>query len=41
MFGSLGGFPVRRGTADREALKICEQALAAGEPWPPKISVVP
>jgi len=32
LFSSLGGFPVRRGTADREALEICEQALALGEP---------
>lgn len=32
LFGSLGGFPVRRGTPDREALRICEQVLAAGEP---------
>lgn len=32
LFRSLGGFPVRRGTADREALQMCERALAAGEP---------
>jgi 1-acyl-sn-glycerol-3-phosphate acyltransferase len=32
LFSSLGGFPVRRGTPDREALRICEQILAAGEP---------
>lgn len=32
LFSSLGGFPVRRGTPDREALQICERALAAGEP---------
>jgi 1-acyl-sn-glycerol-3-phosphate acyltransferase len=32
LFTSLGGFPVRRGTPDREALKMCEQALIAGEP---------
>lgn len=32
LFSSLGGFPVRRGTPDREALRICEQALALGEP---------
>jgi 1-acyl-sn-glycerol-3-phosphate acyltransferase len=32
LFGSLGGFPVDRGTADREALMMCEAALAAGEP---------
>jgi 1-acyl-sn-glycerol-3-phosphate acyltransferase len=32
VFRSLGGFPVNRGTADREALHICERALAVGEP---------
>lgn len=32
LFNSLGGFPVRRGTPDREALRMCEQFLAAGEP---------
>ena len=32
LFSSLGGFPVHRGTPDREALRTCEQALAAGEP---------
>jgi 1-acyl-sn-glycerol-3-phosphate acyltransferase len=32
LFISLGGFPVRRGTADREAMQICERALALGEP---------
>jgi 1-acyl-sn-glycerol-3-phosphate acyltransferase len=32
LFSSLGGFPVRRGTPDREALLMCEQALAGGEP---------
>ncbi len=32
LFGSLGGFPVKRGTADREALLECGKALAAGEP---------
>jgi len=32
LFRSLGGFAVRRGTPDREALKICEAALALGEP---------
>jgi len=32
LFNSLGGFPVRRGTPDREALRICEQILASGEP---------
>lgn len=29
---SLGAFAVRRGTPDREALRVCEDALAAGEP---------
>lgn len=32
LFGSLGGFPVRRGTPDREALRNSESALAEGEP---------
>lgn len=32
LFGSLGGFPVRRGTPDRDALLMCERALAGGEP---------
>ncbi len=32
LFRSLGGFPVHRGTADREALRIGQAALAAGEP---------
>jgi len=32
LFSSLGGFPVRRGTPDREALRICEDALTGGEP---------
>ena len=32
LFNSLGGFPVRRGAPDREALRICEQILASGEP---------
>ena len=32
LFSSLGGFPVRRGMPDREALRTCEQALRAGEP---------
>ncbi|HTW10284.1 MAG TPA: lysophospholipid acyltransferase family protein [Acidimicrobiales bacterium] len=32
LFGSLGGFPVNRGTPDRVALRNCEAALAAGEP---------
>lgn len=29
---SLGGFPVRRGTADREALAACLEVLERGEP---------
>lgn len=32
LFSSLGGFPVHRGTPDREALRICEEALRGGEP---------
>jgi 1-acyl-sn-glycerol-3-phosphate acyltransferase len=32
LFSSLGGFPVHRGTPDREALRACEDALRAGEP---------
>ena len=32
LFSSLGGFPVHRGTPDREALRTCEAALAGGEP---------
>jgi 1-acyl-sn-glycerol-3-phosphate acyltransferase len=32
LFDSLGAFPVRRGTPDRDALRTCEAALAAGEP---------
>lgn len=32
LFASLGGFPVKRGTPDREALRLCEQVLAGGEP---------
>ena len=28
----LGGFPVARGTADREALRRCERVLAMGQP---------
>ena len=31
-FTSLGGFPVHRGTADREAMRRCEQVLDGGEP---------
>ncbi|MGH9266881.1 MAG: lysophospholipid acyltransferase family protein, partial [Acidimicrobiales bacterium] len=29
---ALGGFPVRRGSADREAMRTCEAVLAGGEP---------
>ncbi len=29
---SLGGFPVHRGMPDREALRMCEAALSAGDP---------
>lgn len=29
---SLGGFPVERGTADRAAIKACEEVLRRGEP---------
>jgi 1-acyl-sn-glycerol-3-phosphate acyltransferase len=32
VFTSLGAFPVKRGTADREALRTCEEALVGGEP---------
>lgn len=32
LFSSLGGFAVRRGTPDRDALRQCEQVLASGEP---------
>ena len=32
LLSSLGGFPVTRGTADREALKRCIAVLEAGEP---------
>jgi 1-acyl-sn-glycerol-3-phosphate acyltransferase len=32
LFSSLGAFPVHRGTADREALRVCEEAVRAGEP---------
>lgn len=28
----LGGFPVKRGSADREALRMCADVIAAGEP---------
>ena len=32
ILSSLGGFPVTRGTADREALKRCIAVLEGGEP---------
>jgi 1-acyl-sn-glycerol-3-phosphate acyltransferase len=32
LLSALGGFPVTRGTADREALKRCIQVLQGGEP---------
>jgi 1-acyl-sn-glycerol-3-phosphate acyltransferase len=32
LFTSLGGFPVHRGVPDRESMRICEEALRAGEP---------
>jgi 1-acyl-sn-glycerol-3-phosphate acyltransferase len=32
LFSSLGGFPVHRGTPDREALRRCEEAVRSGEP---------
>jgi len=32
VLSSLGGFPVARGTADREALRRCVSVLASGEP---------
>ncbi len=32
LFSSLGGFPVHRGTPDREALRRCEEAVEGGEP---------
>jgi 1-acyl-sn-glycerol-3-phosphate acyltransferase len=31
-FTSMGGFPVHRGTADREAMRLCAEVLAGGEP---------
>jgi 1-acyl-sn-glycerol-3-phosphate acyltransferase len=31
-FTTLGGFPVHRGTPDREALRNCEAAIRRGEP---------
>ncbi|MBW8826825.1 MAG: 1-acyl-sn-glycerol-3-phosphate acyltransferase [Acidobacteria bacterium] len=31
-FTSLGGFPVHRGSADREAMRRCEKVLEGGEP---------
>lgn len=32
LFTALGGIPVARGTADREALRTCIQVVEAGEP---------
>ena len=32
LFSSLGGFPVHRGTVDREALRRCSDVLKGGEP---------
>ncbi len=32
VFTSLGAFPVHRGVPDRESMRTCEDALAAGEP---------
>jgi 1-acyl-sn-glycerol-3-phosphate acyltransferase len=32
VFTALGGIPVARGTADREALRTCVEVLEAGEP---------
>ncbi|MDA8392748.1 MAG: lysophospholipid acyltransferase family protein [Actinomycetota bacterium] len=32
LLSALGGFPVHRGVADREALRRCEKVLASGEP---------
>ena len=32
MLSALGGFPVSRGSADREALKRCVEVLQGGEP---------
>jgi len=32
LLSALGGFPVTRGTADREALQRCLEVLAGGEP---------
>jgi len=31
-FTAMGGFPVRRGTADREALRRCADVIEGGEP---------
>lgn len=31
-FDAMGGFPVHRGTADREALRHCQAAIEGGEP---------
>jgi 1-acyl-sn-glycerol-3-phosphate acyltransferase len=31
-FDTMGGFPVHRGSADRQALRACQQVLELGEP---------
>lgn len=31
-FNTMGGIPVNRGTPDRDAMRACEQVIAAGEP---------
>lgn len=32
VFDALGGFPVQRGTADRQALRVCVEVIGGGEP---------
>ena len=32
VFSALGAFPVKRGTADRSAMRLCVEVLARGEP---------
>jgi 1-acyl-sn-glycerol-3-phosphate acyltransferase len=32
MYDALGGFPVQRGTADRQALRLCVEVIEGGEP---------
>ena len=41
LFGSLVGFPVRRGTPDREALLMCERAFAAVEAYSDPRGILP